>query len=222
MIEIINLSKKFSGTTVLENIDLTVRRGEVFGILGPNGAGKTTLMKIIATLIKPTEGKIKIFGLDIFKDKYKIKKIIGMASHEDLVYRELTARENLAFYATLYDIKIKIEDLLKKVGLEGKEDIPVKNFSYGMRRKLNIARALINNPQVLLLDEALSGLDIESKKRVYKMIENLKSSKTTIFLSTHEIEEIKICDRAAVINRKLLKVGEVDEILEYYEKRFKT
>jgi len=208
-----NLSKKFSSVTALEDINLSVKEGEIFGLLGPNGAGKTTLIKILATLIRPTSGKVTIDGLDLIKDKYKIREKIGLVSHETYLYEELTARENLEFYAKLYGVEKSVNNFLKKVGLEDKANILVKNFSRGMKQRLAIARAILHKPEILLFDEATTGLDIKSREKFYSMLQELRNSEVTIVLSTHHRSEAKLCDRLAYIEKKVLKIGEVNEVL---------
>jgi len=208
-----NLTKKFSSVIALENISLSIKEGEIFGLLGPNGAGKTTLIKILATLIKPTSGRVTVDGLDIVKDKHKIREKIGLVSHETYLYEELTARENLEFYAKLYGTEKSVNTFLKKVGLEDKANILVKNFSRGMKQRLAIARAILHEPEIVLFDEATTGLDIKSRERFYSMIKELRDSGVTIVLSTHHKSEAKLCDRVAYIEKRVLKIGEVHEVL---------
>jgi len=209
MILMERVSKKFSRTTVLDNVALEVKEGEAFALLGPNGAGKTTLVKILSTLLRPSSGTVKIAGFDIREEKEEVKKVIGVVSHNPFLYNELTARENLEFFGELFDVRPRTEELLSKVALEDKSDMLVSNFSRGMKQRLAIARALVHNPRLLILDEPTSGLDITSRNRFYSLINSIRSGKT-IFLTTHYLEEAELlCSRCAVINK-----GKIVEELE--------
>ncbi len=208
-----NLTKKFSNVIALENISLSIKEGEIFGFLGPNGAGKTTLIKILATLIRPTSGKVTIDGLDIVKDKDKIREKIGLVSHETYLYEELAARENLEFYAKLYGVEKSVNIFLREVGLEDEANVLVRNFSRGMKQRLSITRAILHDPDIILFDEATTGLDIKSREKFYSMVKELRDSGATIVLSTHHKNEAKLCDRLAYIEKKILKIGGVHEVL---------
>ncbi len=201
IIEIENLSKKFSGFTALKDISLDIKKGDSFAVLGPNGAGKTTLIKILSTLIKPTSGTVRIDGIDIVEDPLEIKKIIGVVSHEPYLYNELTARENLQFFIDLYGCRADPEELLLKVNLKPKADDFVSTFSRGMKQRLSIARSIAHNPKLLLLDEPTVGLDIKSRKDFYKMIKDLHKKGTTILLTTHLMEDAEVlCRNGAIID----------------------
>lgn len=214
MILLDSVSKKFSRFTALDSVSLEVKEGEAFALLGPNGAGKTTLVKILSTLLKPSSGAVKIAGFDAREEKEEVKKVIGVVSHNPFLYNELTARENLEFFAELFEVNPNIEELLAKVALEDKADVLVSSFSRGMKQRLAIARALIHNPKLLILDEPTSGLDITSRSRFYSLINSLRGGKT-IFLTTHYLEEAELlCSRCAVINK-----GKIVEELETSDRK---
>ena len=201
IIEIENLSKKFGGFTALKNISLDIKKGDSFAVLGPNGAGKTTLIRILSTLIKPTSGTVRIDGVDIIEDPLEVKKMIGVVSHDPYLYNELTARENLEFFIDLYECRADPEELLEKVNLKPKADNFVSTFSRGMKQRLSIARSVVHNPKLLLLDEPTVGLDIKSRKDFYKMINDLNKKGTTIILTTHFIEDAEVlCKNGAIID----------------------
>lgn len=209
MISLDSVSKKFSRFTALDSVSLEVKEGDAFALLGPNGAGKTTLVKILSTLLKPSSGAVRIAGFDAMVEKEEVKKVIGVVSHNPFLYNELTARENLEFFAELFEVEPETEKLLAKVALEDKTDVLVSSFSRGMKQRLAIARALIHNPRLLILDEPTSGLDITSRSRFYSLMNSLRGGKT-IFLTTHYLEEAELlCSKCAVINR-----GKIAEELE--------
>jgi len=214
IIETRNLSKKFGNHLAVSDVTLAIARGESFALLGPNGAGKTTLVRILSTLIKPSSGTAKINGYDIVEDAEEVKRCIGVVSHNLFLYDELTARENLEFYANLYDVDGDIDDLLKKMDLASRADDFVATFSRGMKQRLSIARSMIHKPRVLILDEPITGLDLQSKKVFYEMIKKLYSEGITILLTTHNLEEAEaLCKKVAVMDRgRIIKSGEIGEI----------
>ncbi len=200
LIEIENLLKKYGDFTALKGISLDIKKGDSFAVLGPNGAGKTTLIKILSTLIMPTSGTVRIDGIDIVEDPREIKKMTGVVSHEPYLYNELTARENLQFFIDLYGCKANPEDLLLKVNLKPKADDFVSTFSRGMKQRLSIARSIVHDPKLLLLDEPTVGLDVKSRKDFYKMIKDLHKKGTTILLTTHLMEDAEVlCENGAII-----------------------
>ncbi|MEE9565091.1 MAG: heme ABC exporter ATP-binding protein CcmA [Candidatus Hydrothermarchaeaceae archaeon] len=215
IIEIKDLSKKFGRHVALDGISLSVSPGESFAILGPNGAGKTTLVRVLSTLLKPTSGTVKIAGYDVAEEPEKIKRQIGVVSHNPFLYDDLTAFENLAFYADLYGVGQENTDaLIKKVGLYERRDNLVGEFSRGMKQRLSIARSLLHEPQILILDEPGSGLDIQSKRMFYGTIKGLNEKGATVLLTTHYLEEVEqLCQKAAVLDRGTVRAsGTLDEI----------
>jgi ABC-2 type transport system ATP-binding protein len=213
-IEVDGLTKYYGDLLAVDHIDFQVRQGEVFGFLGPNGAGKTTTQRMLTTLLEPTEGRIVIDGHDLAHDAYPAKRRMGLVPEESNVYTELTAWGNLMFTARLYRVpRDKREDrareLLEAFGLWEKRDVKVEEFSKGMRRRLSIAMAIIHRPALLFLDEPTPGLDAQSARAIRRLIREMNAGGTTIFLTTHQIEEAnQLCDRVAIINHG--KIAAID------------
>jgi len=215
MIDTENLTKKFGDLTAVDNLTLHVNEGEVFGFLGPNGAGKTTTVRMLSCLISKTSGSAKIGDYDIGNsaDQQKIRRMIGLLTENVGLYEELSAYDNLDFYGRFYKLdgqkrKEQIEYFLKMLGLWEKRNQAAGTFSKGMKQKLAIARALINDPQVLFLDEPTASLDPEASKTVRDFILELKKEKRTIFLNTHLLDEAeKVCDRVAILKTRLVAIG---------------
>jgi ABC-2 type transport system ATP-binding protein len=191
----------------VNGIDLSVETGEIFGLLGPNGAGKTTTMKMLATLLVPTEGTIRVLGIDAAKDPRKVRARLGaMLSGERSLYWKLTARENLEYYAALYhvpprDTKARIDRSLEAVKLSDRADDYVERYSTGMRQRLALARALLPDPQLVLLDEPTVGLDPQASRDLRDRVRDLARQGRTVLLTTHYMEEAdQLCDRVAIID----------------------
>lgn len=206
IIRIESLTKIFQNTrtvVAVDNVSFTVKRGEIFGLLGPNGAGKSTLIRILTTLMKPTSGTASVESYDVVRDPEKIRSRIGVCPQNSTLDLELSAYDNLDFYGRLQDVddttlKTRIPELLAMVGLADRADARVSTFSGGMRRKLEIVRAFIHHPSILFLDEPTIGLDPESRREVWKQINQLNTEETTIILTTHYMDEAeKLCDRIA-------------------------
>ena len=217
-IEISNLTKKFKEKIAVNNISLKIKEGELFALLGTNGAGKTTTIKMLSTLILPTSGEVKINGLDVIKDRQKVKEILNVSPQETAIAPNLSVRENLEFMAGVYKIKdkdIKINELIKMFKLEEVLKQKAKTLSGGWQRKVSIAIALINNPQILFLDEPTLGLDVIARKELWKIIESLKG-KVTIILTTHYMEEAEsLSDRIAIMNKgNIVQIGTAKELIE--------
>lgn len=218
MIQITNLTKKYKEKIAVKNINLTIKEGELFALLGTNGAGKTTTIKMLSTLILPTEGKIKIAGYDIAKDSVKIKEIVNVSPQETAIAPNLTVKENLDFMAGVYKIKNKnekIDELVKTFKLQEVLKQKAKTLSGGWQRKLSIAISLINDPKVLFLDEPTLGLDVLARRELWTVIESLKG-KITIILTTHYMEEAEsLSDRVGIMDKgKLIAVGTVKELMQ--------
>jgi ABC-2 type transport system ATP-binding protein len=222
-IETINLSKSFGKENqirAVDNLNLQVRKGEVFGFVGPNGAGKTTTMKMLIGLLEPSEGSGKVAGFDIVREVINIREQTGVLPEPAGFYDNLTARQNLRFYAKLYSIEPDVREkrivsLLDTVGLTRAIDQKIGGFSTGMRKRFGLAQALINEPSVLFLDEPTSGIDPLGAQMMRDLIKDLNRRKgVTVFLSSHSMEEVEeICDRIAIIARgKLLAVGSVEDL----------
>ncbi len=207
MIIVKKLSKHFGTLKAVDNISFQVKDNEIFGLLGPNGAGKTTTIKMLITLLTPTSGGASIAGADIRKDKRKVRDNIGVVFQDPSLDDQLTGRENLEFHAILYRMDKskrakKIQDVLKLVELEDKADILVKNYSGGMKRRLEIGRGLMHEPKVIFLDEPTIGLDPQTRRHMWDYIQKLNTEhKTTLILTTHYIEEADyLCGRVAFID----------------------
>ena len=215
MIKLTNLTKNFKDKIAVNNINLEIPSGEIFGILGPNGAGKTTTIKMISGLLKPTSGSINVCDFDIQKDAISAKKIIGLLPDTPFVYQKLTGREFLEFICGIYSAGSgKIDEFLELFELKIVADELVESYSHGMQQKLVLAGILIRDPKVILLDEPLVGLDPKSA-RLVKNIYNEQSKKgTTIILSTHILELAeKLCSRLAIIDKgKIIALGTLDEL----------
>ncbi len=215
-----NVVKYYSRFKALDGVTLHVEEGEKVAILGPNGAGKTTLVKIVSGQMRANSGKVEVMGLDPAKTSRELRKKIGFVSHNPMIYDELTAYENLKFYANLYEVKEReerIKEVLKKVKLYDRRHSLVKTFSRGMKQRMAIARALLHDPDILILDEPTSGLDISGRR---ELLEYLRKLKKTILLTTHNINEVeKLCSRAVILmNGKVVAECEISEVEEVYMK----
>jgi len=203
-----------------DKVNLTVKEGEIFGFLGPNGAGKTTTIKMLTTLLNPTEGTASIAGYDITKERNKVRQNIGIVFQEPALDTELTGEENLEYHARMYNIsrdrrKKRIDEVLELVNLKDKRKNLVKFYSGGMKRRLEIARGLMHWPKVLFLDEPTLGLDARTRWAIWKYIKKMnKEENTTIFLTTHYMDEADfLCDRIGIIEKgKLLTIGEISNL----------
>jgi ABC-2 type transport system ATP-binding protein len=192
----------------LEKVNLSVAAGELFGLLGPNGAGKTTLTKIIATILLPTSGSVSALGLDVVRDEAALRRRIGILfGGERGLYWRLSGRANMQYFADLYRVSLsvartRIPELLELVGLAERADERVEGYSKGMKQRLHVARALINDPDLILLDEPTIGLDPLAAREIREVIRDLRSAGKTIFLTSHYMYEIDaLCDRVAVLNK---------------------
>jgi len=226
MIQVENLTKKFGKITAVDNISFNIKESEIFGFLGPNGAGKTTTIRILSTLIKPSDGKILINGKDPKKNGEHIRSIIGLLTETPGMYEKISAYENLDYFSSFYNISDKlrranIEKFLKMFDLWDRKDDLVKAYSKGMKQKLALARALIHEPKILFLDEPTAGLDPESAHMVRTFIEGLKNEQTTVFLCTHNLEEASnLSDVVCIIKTKILKIATLSELQN--SKKFKN
>jgi ABC-2 type transport system ATP-binding protein len=219
-ITIENLTKQFEDKTALENLNLQVTKGELFGLLGPNGAGKTTTINILCGLIKPTSGTAKVCGYDVQKETLKVKELIGVCTQETAIYPYLTGAENLELFGNLNGmnkkaLKERSKMLLNKLGLvEDAKRIAAK-YSGGMKRRLSLSLALIHDPQVLFLDEPTVAMDPQSRHAVWDFIKEQKTQGKTIILTTHYMEEAEeLCDRIGIIDHgKLIALDAPKELI---------
>jgi len=213
-IEVKDLTKYYGDLLAVDKISFQVKEGEVFGFLGPNGAGKTTTQRMLTTLLEPTAGQIHIHGHALARDPYPAKRVMGLVPEESNVYTELSAWSNLMFTAHLYRVSAQRRDsrareLLDSFGLWEKRDVKVEEFSKGMQRRLSIAMAIIHQPRLLFLDEPTPGLDAQSARTIRDLIREMNAQGTTVFLTTHQIEEAnQLCDRVAIINHG--KIAAID------------
>lgn len=206
-IKIINLTKRYDKILAVNKISLSIKKGEIFGLLGPNGAGKTTTLMMLSTLLKPTSGKAVVNGFDVLAQPAKVRESIGMVFQDPSSDELLTGYENLKLHALMYDVPLKainqkIDNVLSLVDLQARKKDIVKKYSGGMRRRMEIARGLLHQPQVLFLDEPTLGLDPQTRERIWKYIRDLaKNMNMTIILTTHYMEEAEsLCNRIAIID----------------------
>ena len=201
------LTKEFGNLVAVDNIDLEIEVGELFGLLGPNGAGKTTFIKMLATLLRPTSGKAHVWEHDISKDQNAVRRSIGIVFQDPSVDSKLTGKENLDFHARMYRLnkelrEKRVREVLELVGLEDKTKVLLENYSGGMQRRLEIARGLMHYPNVLFLDEPTLGLDAQTRRNIWDYIKKLnEEEEVTIVMTTHYMEEADyLCDRVAIID----------------------
>ncbi|MEJ2208472.1 MAG: heme ABC exporter ATP-binding protein CcmA [Anaerolineae bacterium] len=204
-IEVRRLVKSFGHQVALRGVDLAVAEGEFLALFGPNGAGKTTLMRIVASLTRPSAGMVLLGGQDLGKAAATLRRRIGLISHNPLLYGDLTAEENLRFFARLYDLAdgaARIDAVLEQVGLAIRRRDPVRTYSRGMIQRLAIARAILHDPDIMLLDEPYTGLDLQAADMLRGVLEELAAANRTVILTTHNLEQgLEMCSRAAVLNR---------------------
>ncbi len=228
MIEIRKLVKAFGNRAVLKGVDLTVSEGEFLTLVGPNGAGKTTLMNVISTLTKPTGGRVHIAGYDLADGAVQLRRQIGLVSHKTLLYDDLSAEQNLRFYARMYDVAdadARIEAVLRRVGLWGRQRDPVRTYSRGMQQRLAIARSMLHDPPILLLDEPDTGLDQHAAAMLTDLLHEVGATRRTVLMTTHNLERgLELGDRVAILaggriafqaDKSELDPGQFREI--YYE-----
>lgn len=211
MIEIRKLSRSFGNLIAVDNLDLDIGN-EIFSLLGPNGAGKSTTVMMLTTLLKPSSGTAKVCGYDIIRDSKKVRSKISYVPQDMAVDRKLTGRENVLLYAKLYGIpnrNSKVDEVIEMMGLSDRAKDLVATYSGGMRRRLELAQALVHEPEVLFLDEPTLGLDVSGRKKIWEHIRMLKAEGMTIFMTTHYLEEAeKYCNRVAIIDKgKIVVVG---------------
>jgi ABC-2 type transport system ATP-binding protein len=207
MIKVEHLKKKFGDFVAVDDVSFEVKKGEIFGLLGPNGAGKSTTLRVLSTLARPTEGKASIGGYDIVKRDNDVRRLVGIVSEKMIMYDRLTAKENLWFFGSLFDIPAdtlnkRIDELLELVQLTKWKNSLVGTFSTGMRQRMNVIRALLNMPQVLFLDEPTLGLDPQSSVEIREFVKKLNRERgATIIVTTHTmVDADMLCDRIGIID----------------------
>ncbi|WP_109437305.1 ABC transporter ATP-binding protein [Aquimarina sp. AU119] len=206
MIQVQNLSKSFQNVQAVNDISFTIKKGEIFGFLGPNGAGKSTTLNMMSTILKSDTGTIHIDGKNSIENSKECKHLIGVVPQEISLYEDLSAYENLLFWGNLYGIpskvlKERIHTTLELIGLLDRKKDLIKTYSGGMKRRINIAAALLHNPKVLFMDEPTVGIDPQSRNHIFEVIETLNKQGITIVYTTHYMEEVeRLCDRIAIID----------------------
>ncbi|NMB35765.1 MAG: ABC transporter ATP-binding protein [Firmicutes bacterium] len=221
IIEAENLKKEFNGFVAVDEVDFHINKGEIFGFLGPNGAGKTTTINMLTGMVKISAGKVKLMGEDYTHNAKKAQAMMGIVPDESNLYEELSGLENLTFCGALYGMERKhraerAARLLQQFGLMEAANKPFKAYSKGMKRKLTIAAGIIHQPEILFLDEPTTGIDVAFARQIRNLIVELHKKGTTIFLTTHYIEEAeRLCQRLAFIVRgKIVKEGTVEELMK--------
>ncbi len=216
IINIDNVCKKYKNLTALDNVNLQIEEGQLFGLLGVNGAGKTTLIKILCGLTKKTSGNITINNLDLDTNLTKIKEIVDISPQSTAVANNLTVKENIEFFANIYNNNNteNLNEIINTFKLNDVLNQRAKTLSGGYKRRLSIAIALVSNPKILFLDEPTLGLDVFARRELWSIIRKIKG-KTTIILTSHYLEEIEnLCDNVAILSKgKVLKVGTISEII---------
>lgn len=210
MIKATGLKKTYSGHPALKGISFEIKKGEFYGLLGPNGAGKTTTIGILSTIIVPDEGEVEINGFNLKKQPERCKKSMGVVPQEIALYGQMTAYDNLMFWGSLYNVKKyvlkeKIDSVLKLFGLYDRRNDSINNYSGGMKRRINIASALLHSPEILFMDEPTVGIDPQSRNLIFEVIEKLHREGLTIVYTTHYMEEAeRFCDRIGIIDNGLI------------------
>ncbi len=211
-LECSGLTRRYGDIVAVRDVSFVVRPGELFGLLGPNGAGKTTTLHMLTTMLRPTEGTARVAGCDVVREAPRVRDLIGVVFQEPALDDRLTARENLELHAVLYRIRPRWIGLLVRQGLEWAEvsdraNRPVRTFSGGMKRRLELARALLHRPRVLFLDEPTAGLDPQGRRQLWDRVATLRQQGLTAFVTTHNMQEAEGCDRVAVIDHGRLLVA---------------
>ncbi len=220
-----NLMKTFGSIIAVDDISFSVGKGEIFGFLGPNGAGKTTTVRMLTGILRPDRGNISIGGIDMEKEPIQAKMGIGVVPEVGNVYVDLTAGQNLSLTGRYYGlpkniIEIKTEDILTRLGLYDRRNDLVRTFSKGMKQRISIACAIINDPHFLFLDEPTEGLDVQSKRLIVNTIYGMNKKGCTIFLTTHNIEDAsKLCQRVCIINKgKIVAIDRPEKLKSTFDK----
>jgi ABC-2 type transport system ATP-binding protein len=219
VIQTLNLTRVFGSLTAVQDLNLTVEPGELFGFLGPNGAGKTTTIRMIVGLLRPTSGTVRVAGHDVAQEPLAVKRAVGYLAQTPLLYERLTGREFLRFLGGLYGltdsrIAARTDALFSLVDLADKADQLIESYSGGMRHKIGLCGALLHEPSVLVLDEPLAGLDPYSARRVKDLLQTLCRQGATVFLSTHVLEVAeRVCDRVGILDQgRLVAVGTIEAL----------
>ena len=218
VIEVKSLVKKYGDFTAVDNISFNIIKGEIFAFLGPNGAGKTTTVEIMECLKNSTEGSVSILGYDIKKDEMEVKKNIGVLPQDFNAFEWLTVYENIDYFAQMYSKHLKVDDLVKMLGLEHKRDTLFKDLSGGLKQRVGIAISLVNDPEIVFLDEPSTGLDPKARRDVWDAVKKLKKQGKTVFLTTHYMDEAHyLADRVCVLhNGHIIAEGTPENLINRY------
>jgi len=225
VVDVRHLTKRFGKFTAVDELNLTVNAGEIFGFLGSNGAGKTTAIRIMCGLLKPTSGSAVVLGFDVSKDPEEIKKRIGYMSQRFSLYEELTVRQNLMFFGGVYglrgeELKERMAWAIDMTDLEGMEDRQTASLPGGWKQRLALASAVLHSPPIVFLDEPTSGVDPISRRQFWNLIKQMAAGGTTVFVTTHYLDEAEHCDRLALMHAgKLMAAGDVDDLKEVFADR---
>jgi ABC-2 type transport system ATP-binding protein len=221
MLEATNLSKAYKEVRALSNVSLSIKKGELYGLLGPNGAGKTTTINILSSLLKPDTGEVSYDDKSLTNQLNECKQLIGVVPQEIALYEDLSAFENLKFWGKMYGMKgsqlnDKIDSLLKFLGLYDRKNHKVETYSGGMKRRINIAAALLHDPKIVFMDEPTVGIDPQSRNLIFEVIEKLHEDGLTMIYTTHYMEEAeRLCDRIGIIDEgKIIAEGSLKELKE--------
>lgn len=226
VIDIKNLTKKYpeKHEPAVNNLSLQIKQGEFYGLLGPNGAGKTTIISVISSLLKPTSGEVLIQGLHLKTDLNKIKDMIGVVSQEIALYDKMTAYENLRYFGSLYGVNKKvlnqrIDTLLDRLGLLKYKNNKVQSFSGGMQRRINLLAGILHNPDILILDEPVVGVDVHSRNVIREFLQEVNEDNTTIIYTSHMMEDAeKLCTKLSIIDYgELVESGSPQELIKKYD-----
>jgi ABC-2 type transport system ATP-binding protein len=229
LVQVEKLRKVFGDNEAVKDVSFAINAGEIFGFLGPNGAGKTTTINMLSTYLEPTSGDATIDGFSVVTQAHAVKKIIGVVPQEVALYDDLTARENLLFFADMYDLtkqakKERVDMLLHFVMLEEEGNKPLGKFSGGMKRRINIAAGMLNSPRFLMMDEPTVGVDPQGREHIYDLIFKIREQGTTILYTSHYMEEVeKLCDRIAIVDHgEIIALGTLEELLKLKQETMKA
>jgi ABC-2 type transport system ATP-binding protein len=214
------LSQRYGKIEALSDVTFDIRELEIFGLLGPNGAGKTTLISILATYRRPSRGDVFLFGRSMRKRRSALRRMMGVGPEDIALYPMLTAAENLYFFGRIFglagsELKSRVEEFLQDIGLEARANDHVSTFSNGMKRRLNLALAVMHRPKLILLDEPTAGIDPRSRDQILNVVRGLRDKGSAILYTTHYIDEVEtLCDRVGILNHgKLIALGAIDRLL---------